>query len=64
MTVISEVVGFDVNAEVGARRAGDPAQLVACAEKINNDLGWSAKYDLREMVTSAWAAWNQPERNP
>ena len=35
-----------------------------CAEKINNDLGWSAKYDLREMVTSAWAAWNQPERNP
>ena len=64
MTVISEVVGFDVNAEVGARRAGDPAQLVARAEKINNDLGWSAKYDLREMVTSAWAAWNQPERNP
>jgi UDP-glucose 4-epimerase len=64
MTVISEVVGFDVNAEVGARRAGDPAQLVALAEKINNDLGWSAKYDLREMVTSAWAAWNQPERNP
>ena len=64
MTVISEVVGFDVNAEVGARRAGDPAQLVALAEKINNDLGWSAKYDLREMVTSAWAAWNEPERNP
>ena len=64
MTVISEVVGFDVNAEVGARRAGDPAQLVALAAKINNDLGWSAKYDLREMVTSAWAAWNQPERNP
>jgi UDP-glucose 4-epimerase len=64
MTVISEVVGFDVNAEVGARRAGDPAQLVALAAKVNNDLGWSAKYDLREMVTSAWAAWNQPERNP
>ena len=33
MTVISEVVGFDVNAEVGARRAGDPAQLVALAER-------------------------------
>jgi UDP-glucose 4-epimerase len=64
MTVISEVVGFDVNAEVGARRPGDPAQLVALAAKVNNDLGWSAKYDLREMVTSAWAAWNQPERNP
>ncbi len=64
MTMVSEVVGFDIDAEVGARRAGDPAQLVALADKINNDLGWSARYDLREMVTSAWAAWNQPERTP
>ena len=63
MTMVSEVVGFDIDAEVGARRAGDPAQLVARADKINNDLGWSARYDLREMVTSAWAAWNEPERS-
>ncbi|MEZ5158178.1 MAG: UDP-glucose 4-epimerase GalE [Candidatus Nanopelagicales bacterium] len=63
MTMVSEVVGFDIDAEVGARRAGDPAQLVALADKINNDLGWSARYDLREMVTSAWAAWNEPERS-
>ena len=61
--MVSEVVGFDIDAEVGARRAGDPAQLVARADKINNDLGWSARYDLREMVTSAWAAWNEPERS-
>jgi UDP-glucose 4-epimerase len=63
MTMVSEVVGFDIEAEVGARRAGDPAQLVALADKINNNLGWSARYDLREMVTSAWAAWNEPERS-
>jgi UDP-glucose 4-epimerase len=63
MAMVSEVVGFDIDAEVGARRAGDPAQLVALADKINNDLGWSARYDLREMVTSAWAAWNEPERS-
>jgi UDP-glucose 4-epimerase len=58
MAVVSEVIGTDVGAEVGPRRAGDPAQLVARADKIREDLGWTATKDLRDMVASAWEAWN------
>lgn len=60
MAMVSEVIGYDVNADIGTRRAGDPAQLVALADKIHRELGWSATLDLRDMVSSAWAAWNQP----
>lgn len=56
MDMVSEIVGHDVRAEVGARRPGDPAQLVATADKIGRDLGWTATHDLREMVASAWQA--------
>ena len=58
MQMVSDVVGEDVQAEVAPRRPGDPAQLVATVEKINRQLGWTATHDLRQMVTSAWEAWN------
>jgi len=58
MTVISEVIGRDVGAQVGPRRPGDPAQLVATVDKIRATLGWQATYDLPQMVSSAWQAWN------
>ncbi|MFN8214748.1 MAG: UDP-glucose 4-epimerase GalE [Candidatus Nanopelagicales bacterium] len=58
MAMVSEVIGRDVHAEVAPRRPGDPAQLVALADKIRSDLGWSASLDLRQMVSSAWEAWN------
>ncbi|MBB5936663.1 UDP-glucose 4-epimerase GalE [Streptomyces zagrosensis] len=44
-------------AEVAPRRAGDPARVVASAERITRELGWSARYDVRAMVTSAWQGW-------
>jgi UDP-glucose 4-epimerase len=59
MEMVSEVVGHDIGAEVAPRRPGDPAQLVATVEKINTELGWSAHYDLRQMVASAWQAWSR-----
>jgi UDP-glucose 4-epimerase len=55
---IRKVTGrTDITAEVAPRRAGDPARVVASAELIGEELGWSARYDLDEMVTSAWASW-------
>ena len=33
-------------------------QLVATVDKIHRELGWSATHDLRQMVASAWDAWN------
>lgn len=38
-----------------SRRAGDPAILVASAEKIRNTLGWSPRYpDLQSIAATAW----------
>ncbi|MFJ8013972.1 UDP-glucose 4-epimerase GalE [Streptomyces sp. NPDC096339] len=42
---------------ISPRRPGDPAKVVASADKITRVLGWRAKHDVEEMVTSAWAGW-------
>ncbi|GHE82543.1 UDP-glucose 4-epimerase GalE [Streptomyces longispororuber] len=55
--LIADVTGRAVPAEVTGRRAGDPARVVAAADRITAELGWTAKRDVREMVESAWAGW-------
>jgi UDP-glucose 4-epimerase len=55
--MIRDVTGLDVAPEVVARRPGDPPRTVASADAIRDRLGWSARYDLRQMVESAWAGW-------
>jgi UDP-glucose 4-epimerase len=52
--VCREVTGVDIPAEVGPRRGGDPAVLVASSARIRADLGWTASRDLPTMVTDAW----------
>ncbi|MFB8207117.1 MULTISPECIES: UDP-glucose 4-epimerase GalE [unclassified Streptomyces] len=47
----------DATAEVSARRPGDPARVVASAERISAELGWSARYGVDEMIESAWQGW-------
>ncbi|MFF6777529.1 UDP-glucose 4-epimerase GalE [Streptomyces sp. NPDC012637] len=54
--LIREVTGHDVEPEVVARRPGDPAKVVASAERISAELGWTARHDVRSMIASAWAA--------
>lgn len=50
-----EVTGHPIPAEVGPRRPGDPAILVAGSDKIRRELGWKPKYpDLRGIIESAW----------
>lgn len=50
-----EVTGHPIPAEVGPRRPGDPAVLVASSEKIRRELGWEPQYpDLRTIVEHAW----------
>jgi UDP-glucose 4-epimerase len=55
--MVGEVTGLDVTPEFVARRPGDPARIVGSVERIKRELGWTANYDLRDMVSSAWAAW-------
>jgi UDP-glucose 4-epimerase len=52
---VREVTGHPVPVVVGARRAGDPAQLVASSDRIRADLGWAPKHtDLAGIVRDAW----------
>jgi UDP-glucose 4-epimerase len=52
---VREVTGHPVPVEVGPRRAGDPAQLVASSDRIRADLGWQPQHrDLTGIVRDAW----------
>ncbi len=56
--LIKNVTGHtDVTSEVTGRRPGDPARVVASADLIRDELGWTARHGVREMVESAWAGW-------
>ncbi|MEV6567483.1 UDP-glucose 4-epimerase GalE [Streptomyces kronopolitis] len=56
--LITEITGHPgVTAEVTPRRAGDPARVVAAADRITGELGWKARHDVRDMITSAWTGW-------
>jgi UDP-glucose 4-epimerase len=57
LRTVQEVTGRDTSPEVAPRRAGDPAELVAAVDRIRDELGWTARHDLRDMVASAWEAW-------
>jgi UDP-glucose 4-epimerase len=50
-----EVTGAPIPVVVGARRPGDPAQLVASSDRIRADLGWTPEHtDLAGIVRDAW----------
>jgi len=50
-----EVTGHAIPAEVGSRRPGDPAELVADSRRANRELNWQPEYtDLRSIVETAW----------
>jgi UDP-glucose 4-epimerase len=42
---------------VVAARQGDPPRVVASAARIRAELGWQARWGVRDMVESAWAGW-------
>lgn len=52
-----EVTGRKVDVKMGPRRPGDPPQLIANAEKAQNELGWKPLYPkIKKMVEDAWNA--------
>ncbi|MBA3322274.1 MAG: UDP-glucose 4-epimerase GalE [Pyrinomonadaceae bacterium] len=57
--VARAVTNREIPVRVAARRAGDPATLVASSDRIKRELGWSPQFqDLRLIIESAWA-WMQ-----
>ncbi|MEV5663234.1 UDP-glucose 4-epimerase GalE [Streptomyces flaveolus] len=47
----------DVAPLVTDRRPGDPARVVASADRAREELGWSARHGLDDMIDSAWQGW-------
>jgi UDP-glucose 4-epimerase len=53
---VRRVTGHPMPTEVGPRRPGDPAVLVASSARIRDQLGWvTRKPTVDEMVADAWA---------
>jgi UDP-glucose 4-epimerase len=57
LAMIQGVTSVELNSEIVSRRAGDPAALVADVSKAKEILDWESRYGLREIVESAWQAW-------
>ena len=55
------ISGQKINAEVGPRREGDVAELLADASLANTELNWQARFGLDEMISTAW---NWQAKNP
>ncbi|MFF7605750.1 UDP-glucose 4-epimerase GalE [Streptomyces parvulus] len=47
----------DLAPQVTERRPGDPARIVAAADRAREELGWTARHDLDDMIDSAWRGW-------
>ncbi|MFD5714422.1 UDP-glucose 4-epimerase GalE [Streptomyces pharetrae] len=54
---INAITGYDRPPTVTPRRPGDPARVVASADRAATELGWKARYDVQDMITSAWEGW-------
>ena len=49
-----EVSKKEIKAVIGPRRAGDISTYIADASLANKELQWTAEYDLKAMIESAW----------
>jgi UDP-glucose 4-epimerase len=56
-----KVTGKNIPVIEAERRPGDPARLIASAEKIKNSMGWQPRHEnLEAILKSAWL-WHQNE---
>ena len=56
MRAVAAVTGVEFAPEIGPRRPGDPARIVASGELAARDLDWRMRHSLVQMVESAWEA--------
>ena len=53
--ICRRITGQDIRYRLAGRRAGDPARLVASAERARAELGWSPEFiELSDIVETAW----------
>ncbi len=61
---VKRVTGLPFTESIQDRRAGDPPHLIGSPQRINEEMGWHAQYDVTDIVESAWKAWQaNPEHH-
>ncbi len=54
LSACRDATGQEIPVQIAPRRPGDPAVLVASAERMEADCGWRAERGLATMVADAW----------
>jgi UDP-glucose 4-epimerase len=55
LEVARQITGHPIPTEVGPRRPGDPAMLIASSETLKRELGWQPRHsELEQIVGDAW----------
>lgn len=57
--VVKRVSGVDFPVTLSPRRAGDPASLVAKADRIRSELGWAPEHDDLEQIVRQALDWEE-----
>lgn len=57
--VVKKVSGVDFPVKLSGRRAGDPASLVAKADRIRSELGWTPEHDDLEEIVRQALTWEE-----
>jgi UDP-glucose 4-epimerase len=60
--VVKQVSGVDFPVKLSGRRAGDPASLVAKADRIRSELGWRPEHDDLEQIVRQALDWEDKLR--
>lgn len=58
IAAFEKVTNLKLNYEIGPRRAGDVVAIYADFAKAKEKLGWSPKYNMEDIMQTAWA-WEQ-----
>jgi UDP-glucose 4-epimerase len=59
LRMVEKVAGKPLNIREEPRRLGDPAYLVARAERVRSELGWQPHYDDLSAIVSSALAWER-----
>lgn len=57
--VVKKVTGVDFPVRLGPRRPGDPATIIAKADRIRAELGWTPGHDNLEEIVAAAFRWEK-----
>ena len=59
VNLAKEVLGIDIKYKFGHRRQGDPSMLVANIDHAKSLLGYKPKYDISDILKTAYSWYNK-----